>query len=51
MGMPYFAVLASILFILSMTLIPVLERLFFRDPIRRSERGGRSRRYGRRSVT
>jgi hypothetical protein len=39
--MPYFAALASILFILSMKLIPVLERLFFRDLIRRGEREGR----------
>jgi len=35
------AVLASILFILSMTLIPILERLFIRDLIRRGEREGR----------
>jgi hypothetical protein len=35
------AALASILFILSMTLIPALERLFIRDLIRRAERGGR----------
>ena len=35
------AVLASILFVLSMTLIPTLERLFFRDIIRRAEREGR----------
>jgi hypothetical protein len=33
--------LASILFILSMTLIPILERLFIRDLIRRGEREGR----------
>jgi hypothetical protein len=32
--------LASILFILSMTLIPILERLFIRDLIRRGEREG-----------
>jgi hypothetical protein len=35
------AALASILFILSMTLIPILERLFIRDLIRRGEREGR----------
>ena len=35
------AVLASILFVLSMTLIPILERLFIRDLIRRGEREGR----------
>jgi hypothetical protein len=35
------AVIASILFILSMTLIPALERLFIRDLIRRGEREGR----------
>jgi hypothetical protein len=34
-------VLASILFVLSMTLIPCLERLFLRDLIRRGEREGR----------
>jgi hypothetical protein len=34
-------VLASILFVLSMTLIPILERLFIRDLIRRGEREGR----------
>jgi hypothetical protein len=34
-------VLASILFVLSMTLIPALERLFLRDLIRRGEREGR----------
>ena len=33
--------LACILFILSMTLIPILERLFIRDLIRRGEREGR----------
>ncbi|MBV9873748.1 MAG: hypothetical protein JO025_03380 [Verrucomicrobia bacterium] len=33
--------LASILFVLSMTLIPILERLFIRDLIRRGEREGR----------
>ena len=33
--------LASVLFILSMTLIPALERLFLRDLIRRGEREGR----------
>jgi hypothetical protein len=35
------AVTASILFILSMTMIPALERLFIRDLIRRGEREGR----------
>ena len=35
------AVIASILFVLSMTLIPALERLFIRDLIRRGEREGR----------
>ena len=35
------AVVASILFVLSMTLIPALERLFIRDLIRRGEREGR----------
>jgi len=35
------AVIACILFILSMTLIPALERLFIRDLIRRGEREGR----------
>jgi hypothetical protein len=35
------AALASILFVLSMTLIPNLERLFLRDLIRRGEREGR----------
>ena len=35
------AVLASILFVLSMTLIPALERLFYRELIRRGEREGR----------
>jgi hypothetical protein len=35
------AALACILFILSMTLIPTLERLFIRDLIRRGEREGR----------
>jgi hypothetical protein len=35
------AVVASIFFILSMTLIPILERLFIRDLIRRGEREGR----------
>jgi hypothetical protein len=35
------ATVASILFILSMTLIPALERLFIRDLIRRGEREGR----------
>jgi hypothetical protein len=34
-------VLASILFVLSMTLIPILERLFIRDLLRRGEREGR----------
>src|SRR5580704_10498822 len=33
--------LATILFVLSMPLIPVLERLFIRDLIRRGEREGR----------
>ena len=33
--------LAVILFVLSMTLIPALERLFIRDLIRRGEREGR----------
>jgi hypothetical protein len=35
------AVLATFLFVLSMTLIPALERLFLRDLIRRGEREGR----------
>ena len=35
------AVLGTILFVLSMTLIPALERLFLRDLIRRGEREGR----------
>jgi hypothetical protein len=35
------AVLSTVLFVLSMTLIPALERLFFRDLIRRGEREGR----------
>jgi hypothetical protein len=35
------AAVACILFILSMTLIPALERLFIRDLIRRGEREGR----------
>jgi hypothetical protein len=35
------AVIASVLFILSMTLIPALERLFIRDLIHRGEREGR----------
>jgi hypothetical protein len=35
------AALASIIFVLSMTLIPILERLFIRDLIRRGEREGR----------
>jgi hypothetical protein len=35
------AVLATLLFVLSMTLIPILERLFIRDLIRRGEREGR----------
>ena len=34
-------VIATILFVLSMTLIPILERLFIRDLIRRGEREGR----------
>src|SRR5258708_12548006 len=33
--------LAALLFLLSMTLIPILERLFLRDLIRRGEREGR----------
>ena len=35
------ATLSTVLFVLSMTLIPALERLFFRDIIRRAEREGR----------
>lgn len=35
------AVLTTVLFVLSMTLIPALERLFLRDLIRRGEREGR----------
>src|ERR1700744_4976694 len=35
------AVVATILFLFSMTLIPILERLFIRDLIRRGEREGR----------
>jgi len=35
------AVIASVLFVFSMTLIPILERLFIRDLIRRGEREGR----------
>jgi hypothetical protein len=35
------AVIASVLFVLSMTLIPILERLFIRDLIRRGEREAR----------
>ena len=35
------AAVATVLFVLSMTLIPVLERLFIRDLIRRGEREGR----------
>jgi hypothetical protein len=35
------ALLATVLFLLSMTLIPILERLFIRDLIRRGEREGR----------
>ena len=35
------AILATILFVLSMTLIPILERLFYHDLIRRGEREGR----------
>jgi hypothetical protein len=35
------AFLATVLFVLSMTLIPILERLFIRDLIRRGEREGR----------
>jgi hypothetical protein len=35
------ASLACLLFVLSMTLIPILERLFIRDLIRRGEREGR----------
>ena len=35
------AILTTVLFVLSMTLIPILERLFIRDLIRRGEREGR----------
>jgi hypothetical protein len=35
------ALIASVLFVLSMTLIPVFERLFIRDLIRRAGREGR----------
>ena len=35
------AAIATILFVLSMTLIPALERLFIRDLIRRGEREGK----------
>jgi hypothetical protein len=35
------AVLTAVLFVLSMTLIPILERLFIRDLIRRGEREGK----------
>ena len=35
------AVLTTTLFVLSMTLIPALERLFLRDLIRQGEREGR----------
>ena len=35
------AVIASVLFVLSMTLIPALERLIIRDLIHRGERQGR----------
>jgi hypothetical protein len=35
------AVIVTILFVLSMTMIPPLERLFIRDLIRRGEREGR----------
>ena len=35
------AVVTTVLFVLSMTLIPILERLFIRDLIRRGEREGR----------
>ena len=35
------ALLTTVLFVLSMTLIPILERLFIRDLIRRGEREGR----------
>jgi hypothetical protein len=35
------AALTTVLFVFSMTLIPVLERLFLRDLIRRGEREGR----------
>jgi hypothetical protein len=35
------ASLACVLFVLSMTLVPTLERLFIRDLIRRGEREGR----------
>ena len=34
-------VIASVLFVLSMTLIPALERLFIRDLLRRGDREGR----------
>jgi hypothetical protein len=35
------AVVTTVLFVFSMTLIPILERLFIRDLIRRGEREGR----------
>ena len=35
------ALLTTVLLVLSMTLIPILERLFIRDLIRRGEREGR----------
>jgi hypothetical protein len=35
------ALLACVLFVLSMTLIPILERLFIRDLLRRGEREGK----------
>jgi hypothetical protein len=35
------SIVTTVLFVFSMTLIPVLERLFLRDLIRRAEREGR----------
>jgi hypothetical protein len=35
------SIISTVLFVLSMTLIPILERLFIRDLIRRGEREGR----------
>jgi hypothetical protein len=35
------AAVSTVLFVFSMTLIPVLERLFIRDLIRRGEREGK----------